>query len=474
MDDGRHQELADHERQAHGPGRQRVAVAGDDQHDEARDEIPGAGEGHRARQRADGGEHAERDQDLPEPRQHPQRLRREFPQHHREQHAGNAGRQELLDRLVDHGIRKTGMMPPRPRQHLDPDHGGGERRGRRPAEQESQWIRRGLRQQEMLQDGGDQRDAAGGGDGRRAIAAERGAGRKLAADGDDVGQRPVEIAHLFGPHAPVAPARPFTLRYKVYRTARQMQGTPRTRGRPLPVAFPRRMYVECGRLTWGGLGMRRALLVSCLLQAAIVSIAQAAGPFGTINVGGWKGGAYSNDNTGEFSHCAAASTFGSGISLIVGHNARDAWLLSFASPNFRLNKGQTVPIDVVFDGQEQAKLFATANNNNMVTAILPPNVARSFQKASLMVAVAGRTTMQFNLTSTGPLIAVLANCVSKVKEKGLDASAATEFSAPKQVAAKDASGGPAKPGKTGNTSGTGFVIDATGHIITNHHVIDGC
>jgi S1-C subfamily serine protease len=219
--------------------------------------------------------------------------------------------------------------------------------------------------------------------------------------------------------------------------------------------------------------MRRALLVSCLLQAAVISIAQAAGPFGTINVGGWKGGAYSNDSTGEFSHCAAGSTFGSGISLIVGHNARDAWLLSFASPNFNLSKGQTVPIDVVFDGQEQAKLFATANNNNMATAILPPNVARSFQKASLMVAVAGRTTMQFNLSSNGPLIAVLANCVSRVKEKGLDASAATEFTAPKQIAAKDAPGGPPKPGK-GGSQGTGFVISATGQIITNHHVIDGC
>jgi S1-C subfamily serine protease len=219
--------------------------------------------------------------------------------------------------------------------------------------------------------------------------------------------------------------------------------------------------------------MRKALLVSCLLQAAVISLAQAAGPFGTINVGGWKGGAYSNDNTGEFSHCAAGSTFGSGISLIVGHNASNAWLLSFASPNFRLNKGATVPIDVVFDGQEQAKLFATANNNNMATAILPPNVARSFQKASLMVAVSGRTTMQFNLTSTGPLIAVLANCVSRVKEKGLDASAATEFTAPKQVAAKDAPGGPPKPGK-GVSQGTGFVISATGQIITNHHVIDGC
>ena len=219
--------------------------------------------------------------------------------------------------------------------------------------------------------------------------------------------------------------------------------------------------------------MRKAFLVASLLQAAIVPIANAAGPFGTINVGSWKGGAFSNDNTGEFSHCAATSTYGSGISLVVGQNAAGAWLLSFASPNFRLNKGQTVPVDVVFDGQEQAKLFATANNNTMATAILPPNVARSFQKSSLMVAVSGRTTMQFNLTSNGPLIAVIANCVSKVKEKGLDASAATEFTAPKQVAAKDAPGGAPKPNK-GGSQGTGFVIDASGHIITNHHVIDGC
>ena len=50
--------------------------------------------------------------------------------------------------------------------------------------------------------------------------------------------------------------------------------------------------------------MRKALLVSCLLQAAIVSIAQAGGPFGTIHVGNWVGGAFSDD-TGKFSHCAA-------------------------------------------------------------------------------------------------------------------------------------------------------------------------
>jgi S1-C subfamily serine protease len=104
---------------------------------------------------------------------------------------------------------------------------------------------------------------------------------------------------------------------------------------------------------------------------------------------------------------------------------------------------------------------------------MPPNVAQTFQKASLMVATAGRSALQFNLNSTGPLMAVLANCVNQVKAKGLDASAATEFTAPKQVAAKEAPGGAPKAGR-GGSQGTGFVIDASGHIITNHHVIDGC
>lgn len=219
--------------------------------------------------------------------------------------------------------------------------------------------------------------------------------------------------------------------------------------------------------------MRRALLVSWLLQAALVSIANAAGPFGSIHVGNWIGGAFSDDTTGGFSHCAATSAYGSGVSLVVGHNATNSRLLSFASPAFKFNKGETIPIDVIFDGQEQARLFATANNSIMITAVMPPNVARAFQKASLMVATAGRTALQFNLNSTGPLLAVLANCVSQVRAKGLDAVG--DFAAPKPVSANaDASGGPAKPGKTSSQTGTGFVISATGQIITNHHVIDGC
>src|SRR5882724_1929818 len=223
--------------------------------------------------------------------------------------------------------------------------------------------------------------------------------------------------------------------------------------------------------------MPNRVFVACLVQALAATTAQAAGPFGTIHVGGWVGGAFSDDSTGGFSHCAATSTYASGISLVVGVNAANSWLLSFASPVFRFTKGENLPIDLTFDGQSQARLFATANSSNMVTAILPPNVARDFRKSSLMVAIARDTPLQFNLTSTGPLLTVLANCASKVKADGLNS--AGDFTTPKAVAAKpaDAPGtAPASPksSRTGTQTGTGFVISASGHIVTNHHVINGC
>ena len=220
------------------------------------------------------------------------------------------------------------------------------------------------------------------------------------------------------------------------------------------------------------LGLFPGLFLALFVQLATIPSASAKGPYGNIHVGNWRGGAFTDDNTGAFSHCAATTAYGNGIILIVGLNAGNSWLLGFASPNFHLKQGETVPIDLTFDGQAEARLFATANSAIMATAILPPNVARTFQKASLMVAVSGSTALNFNLTSTRPLLAVLASCVSTVKAGGINS--AGDFSAPKAVAAKADAPNSAKSTKTEGHSGTGFVISASGHIITNHHVIDGC
>ncbi|MGY4283490.1 S1-C subfamily serine protease [Bradyrhizobium sp. LM2.7] len=220
----------------------------------------------------------------------------------------------------------------------------------------------------------------------------------------------------------------------------------------------------------------KSSVVALLLQVCITGAGNAAGPFGSVNIGNWIGGAFSNDETGAFSHCAATTPYANGVILVVGYNAAGTWSLAFASPGYRFNKGENAAIDVIFDGQEQARLFATAYQPNMLTAVMPANVVRTFQKASLMVATAGRTVLNFDLTSTGPVIAALANCVTKVKADGLSKAGDFTKLAAKPAAAGDKQGTPpaAKPGRSGTFTGTGFVVSPNGHIVTNHHVIDGC
>lgn len=191
----------------------------------------------------------------------------------------------------------------------------------------------------------------------------------------------------------------------------------------------------------------KSFVVASCLQLGVVGAAQAAGPFGSVNVGNWIGGAFSNDETGAFSHCAATAPYANGVSLVVAQNAAGSWLLSFASPGFRFNKGDTSPVDFIFDGQEQARLFATAGAPNMVTTILPLNVARTFQKASL---------------------------VARVKADGLGKAGDFTKGTAKPVAAADKQASPPAGKSAKSKSGTGFVISANGHIVTNNHVIDGC
>jgi S1-C subfamily serine protease len=221
----------------------------------------------------------------------------------------------------------------------------------------------------------------------------------------------------------------------------------------------------------------KSLVAAVLLQMGLSGLAHAAGPFGSVNVGNWIGGAFSNDQTGAFSHCAATTPYASGVILVVSQNAAGTWSLAFANPSYHFNKGESAAIDVTFDGQEQARLYATAYQSNMLTAVMPLNVVRAFQKASLMVATAGRAVLNFDLTSTGPVIAALANCVTKVKADGLDKAGDFTKGAAKPAATADKQAPPpaSKPGKgTKSGFGTGFVVSASGHIITNNHVIDGC
>src|SRR5258708_36458047 len=62
---------------------------------------------------------------------------------------------------------------------------------------------------------------------------------------------------------------------------------------------------------------RAAAIAALLCTIFAGSNADARGPYGSISIGNWQGGAYTNDQTGSFSHCAAGARYASGVYFMV-------------------------------------------------------------------------------------------------------------------------------------------------------------
>jgi hypothetical protein len=165
--------------------------------------------------------------------------------------------------------------------------------------------------------------------------------------------------------------------------------------------------------------LRRALFAFLLATLFVASGAVAKGPFGTIKVGNWTGGAWTNDATGAFSHCAAGAPYLFGIYVIVSLDVSGEWTLGFIDHSWQLTPYEAFPIDFTFDGQTQFHVFGAVQTNNFVRVPMPTNSAlmAQFGKSAMMTALANGQLFQFKLDSTSQLLPALANCVASAAKQ---------------------------------------------------------
>lgn len=198
--------------------------------------------------------------------------------------------------------------------------------------------------------------------------------------------------------------------------------------------------------------MRCIAVVAALLGVlAVLGPADARGPYGSISVGNWKGGAFTSDRTGEFSHCGATAIYQSGIIFVVMIDSVPSWSLGFAHDGWSLSAGQPFPIALTFDGGPVVNVQGVAISGKLVRVPMPDNssLINQFRKARSMTAYAEGRLFQFNLDQTSQLLPVLVNCVARVKQHGL--ANAGDFSvpvAPRQAAASSPAGS-LRPGPQG-------------------------
>lgn len=148
------------------------------------------------------------------------------------------------------------------------------------------------------------------------------------------------------------------------------------------------------------------------LVAAVSAGSADAARIAPLEIGGWSGGAYSDDQTGSFSHCAASANYRSGVSLLFSVSNDEAWSMGFSSQSWSLVPGNRYPVQFRIDRGTVIDGVAVARNPKLAQVVLPANnrLFQSFRRGNILRVAAAKKVLEFRLTDTSKLLSRLLDC----------------------------------------------------------------
>ena len=145
--------------------------------------------------------------------------------------------------------------------------------------------------------------------------------------------------------------------------------------------------------------LTRHAIAAAAMTAAIFSAAESASAakISDITFGAWNGGAFTNNHSGRFSHCAANAEYKSGVALYFSVTSKRQWSMAFSNDLWEFQRGRHYPVYYQLDDGPIIEAEAIAKSKALVQVHLPINryVFERFQNGRILNVTTGRKVMQF-------------------------------------------------------------------------------
>lgn len=205
-----------------------------------------------------------------------------------------------------------------------------------------------------------------------------------------------------------------------------------------------------------------ATLVALAVSVLGSGSADAAGPLHAFQQGLWSGGAYTDDRTGDFTHCSAGVAYDSGIDMFILVTAGYRWWLGFIDQHWSFSPKGRLAVTLSLDGNTPFPRFATVPSGQLLLIPLPydSRLVDALRHSSQLSLKAAGEAFRFQLSDTSAVLEELTGCVRKsIALQARGASVPSPTVAPASLEAKppqaDAATASESPPPTEVPPGTG-------------------